>query len=101
MSDIIRIQKEIAVSLFLGPCTLKELKDRDFLKSKSQWGVNMLIGLLEKKGAIYYKGNIIHTRKKWAKENLHEWDLDFRSEKEKEQAGWTKFKKDIVNKYGL
>lgn len=101
MSELSRLKKDIAASLFLAPCDIDELLKRDFLRNKSRYGVDILISILEKDGAIFYKGEILCIRKKWAKKNLEEYDLDFRTKKQKERTGWSEFKKIVVDKFGL
>lgn len=98
MSDLIELRNDIAASLFLLPCAESELFERDFLKSKSNYGIQLFIRRLEQLGAIYYKGEIMHIKKKWAKENLKGYELDFRTDKEKYVDGLSDFERAV---YGL
>ena len=67
----------IAASLYIKPCTEKELSNRDFLKNTSFYGIQRMVHRLENLDAIYYRKDIIHVKKEWAKKNLQEYDLDF------------------------
>lgn len=67
----IELQDLILKSLMITPCTEKEIKQRDFLKQTSVYGVGLTIQRLENLGAIYYKkgSDVMHVSKKWIKEN--------------------------------
>ncbi len=60
MSDLIELRNDIAASLFLLPCKEEELFERDFLKNKSQYGIQLFIRRLEQLDALYYKGDVMH-----------------------------------------
>lgn len=90
MGQLKDFENILAASVFLMPFTEKELTER--FKNYSSYGVFKCIQPLEKE-AIYYKGDIMHINKKWAKENLKGFELDFRSNKEKEMDGMTDFAK--------
>jgi len=96
MNKIKELKHDIATSLFLRPCTLKELLDRDFLKSKSEYGISIILNMLEKDGAVYWKGETIHTKKNWAKNNLKDRDLDFSTPREKYINGLTPFARKVL-----
>lgn len=96
--EIKELRELIAVSLFLCPCTEEELSERDFLKNYSLYGIGMQLQRLDYLGATYYKGDIIHIKKSWAKKNLKGYELDFRTEREKEIDGMTDFARAV---YGL
>ena len=53
---------------------------------------------LENDGAIYYKSEVMHVKREWAKKNLTEYEFDFRSEKQKYIDGLTPFARQV---YGL
>ena len=98
MSDLIELRNDIAALLFLLPCKKEELFERDFLKNKSQYGIQLFIRRLEQLDALYYKGEVMHIKKKWAKENLKEYEIDFRTDKEKYIDGLSEFERAV---YGL
>ena len=98
MSELREMRNDIAASLFLLPCTFEELMKRDFLKNKSEYGVQHFIRDLERVDAVYYKVETIHIKKKWAKENLQEYEIDFRTDKERYIDGMTDFERSV---YGL
>lgn len=95
--ELKELRELIAVSLFLYPCTEKELATRDFLKNISYYGIGMQLQKLDFLGATFYdKNDIIHIRKNWAKKNLKDHDLDFRTEKEKLIDSLTPFAKAVL-----
>lgn len=98
MSEIKELKHDIATSLFLCPCEINELLDRDFLKNKSEYGVSILVKMLEQDEAIYYKGEVMHIKKAWAKKNLKDRELDFRTEREKYIDSLTPFARSV---YGI
>lgn len=83
MSQIRELKHDIATSLFLCPCKIDELLDRYFLKNKSKYGISILLNMLEQDGAMYWKGETMHIKKAWAKKNLKERELDFRTDRQK------------------
>jgi|SRR5690606_34422704 len=87
------LRELIAVSLFLIPCTEEELQNRDFLKNVSPYGIGMQLQRLDYLNATFYKGDIIHIKKAWAKKNLKSYGLDFRSERDKILDSMTPFAK--------
>lgn len=52
------LQELIAVSLYIKPCKIKELKQRDFLNNISITGIDVCLQSLESKGAVKYIGSI-------------------------------------------
>lgn len=96
--EIKELREYIAVSLFLCPCTEEELGKRDFLKTISNYGIGMQLQKLDFLEATYYKGDIIHIKKSWAKKNLKSHNLDFRSKKQKYIDGLSDFARSV---YGL
>ena len=94
--EIKELRERIAVSLFLGPCTEEELGNREFLKTISIYGIGRMLQRLDHLGATYYKGDVIHIKKSWAKKNLSEYELDFRTEREKMIDGMTDFAKGVL-----
>ncbi len=88
---------DIAASIFISPCTEDEFMKRDIVKNKAKYAVQRLIMILEK-DAIYYKGEKMFVYKEWAKKKLKDYDLDFRSKKEKELDGLSQFARNV---YGL
>lgn len=97
MKEIKQLKLDIAASLYIAPCNIDELCQRDFLKSKSKYGIERIIMLLEK-DALYYKGDIMHIKKKWAKKHLQHYELDFRTKKEKYMDSLTPFAKSLMKK---
>ena len=76
MSDILELQKEIAASLYMKPATLAELMSRDFLKNRSEEGVDRLLMAMENKNWIFCKSEVYHTRPKFAKsKEMKEYEL--------------------------
>ena len=63
------LQDLILVSLMIIPCTELELKDREFLKNISEYGIDLCLNDLDRKNAIYYKKEKIFVSKKWIKKN--------------------------------
>ena len=98
MSELTELRNDIAASLYYIPCKEKELFSREFLKSKSIYGLQLIIRRLENLNAIYYKKEVIHVNKKWAKKNLKEYNIDFRTDKEKYIDGLSDFARSV---YGL
>lgn len=96
MGKLIDLKNDIACSIFLRPCIEDELYKRDFLKSLSNYGIGRLIMGLESCGALYYKGDLMYIKKEWAKKHLVEYELDFRTEKQKELEGMTSFAKAVL-----
>ena len=76
MGDLQQLKKDIAASIYMQPCTEEELSQRDFLKNVSFYGVQRLVMSLEQ-DAIYYRGEVLHVYKKWAKKHLTEYELNF------------------------
>lgn len=95
MSQIKELKLDIAASLFLYPCDYEELRNRDFLKTKSDYGIELMLSFLENDGASYIKKNKIHIKKSWAKKNLKEYGLDFRTDREKEIDSMSDFAKQV------
>lgn len=93
MNQIKEFRLEIACSIYLIPCTENDLIKR-LGKNYSVYFIGRSIIELEKEG-IYYKGDIMHINKKWAKKNLKNFDLDFRTKKEKEHDSLTCFAKQL------
>lgn len=97
--EIKELRELIAVSLYLSPCTEKDLGNRDFLKTISEYGIGRQLQRLDYLGATYYdKNDLIHIKKSWAKKNLKGYDIDFRTDKEKKLDGMTDFARSV---YGL
>lgn len=101
MGSLKDLKNDIAASLYIKPATERELSDRDFLKTTSFYGVQRLVMWLEKEDAVYYKGDVIHVKKKWAKKNLQSYDLDFSTKKEKELIGMTEFARQVYKNQSL
>ena len=97
MTQVQQLTLDIAASIFLCPCTENELMERDFLKNYWLGNIQRLIMRLEK-DAIYYKGETMFIYKKWAKKNLKGYELDFKSQREKDIDSMTDFAKNV---YGL
>lgn len=75
MSELRELRNDIAASIFMQPCTLEILMKRDFLSNISEYGIQYSIKDLERVDAIYYREEIMHVKKKWAKENLQEYEF--------------------------
>ncbi len=95
-NEIKELRVQIAVSLFLCPCTEEELGRRDFLKKISYYGIGMQLQKLDYLDATFYKGDVIHIKKEWAKQNLKGYDLDFRTDKQKIIDSMTPFAKSVL-----
>lgn len=98
MNKIKELKLDIAASLYLSPCTEEELFKREFLKNRDKWLLQRFIMWLEK-DAIYYVGEVMHIKKDWAKKNLKEYELDFRTEKQKYLDGLTPFAREVYKKF--
>lgn len=97
--SITEIKEEIAASLWMKPRTEVELyQTLDICKNMAFWVYQRMIQQLETDGAIYYKGEKMNIYKEWAISNLKDYELDFRTEKEKELDGMTDFAKDLKKK---
>jgi len=57
------LKELIIYSLGSSPCGAKELKERDFLKNISEYGVESMLSILENKGKIYFKGGKFYAYK--------------------------------------
>lgn len=66
MGEINTILKEMAASIYMKPCTFDELRKRDFMRGKSEYGVNVLTNMLLQKDWCYMKKDVFYTRKKFA-----------------------------------
>lgn len=95
MNELRQLRNDIAASLYLSPCGLETLANRDFLKGSSMRGIDGICDLLDKAHAMYFKGERMFIKKDWAKNNLHEYELDFRTKREKELDGMTSFAKAV------
>lgn len=68
MGSVTGLMDMICNSLLSKPCTEEELFNRDFLKSRSRYGISKILQMLEMDGKIYYKGDILHAYKETEKE---------------------------------
>jgi hypothetical protein len=98
MTELTELKHDIATSLFVCPCNEEELCERDFLKNKSNYGIDILVRMLHKDDALYYKSDKMHIKRKWAKKNLKDRELDFRTDRQKYLDGLTPFAREV---YGL
>lgn len=57
MNGFRQLYCDIAASLFHKPATYNELRSRDFLKTKSDYGIGRCIQELERRGWLYYRGS--------------------------------------------
>jgi hypothetical protein len=96
MSSIKELEELITVNLYMSPCTEEELAGRDFLNGIALFNVQRMVCHLEKE-AIYYIGDVLHIYKEWAKKNLKGYELDFRSDRQKEIDGMSDFAKTALN----
>ena len=88
MSEFRDIIDTICASLWFKEATAEELKQREFLKNTSLFGIERLLHMAENKGLIYFKKDTAYCYKKTAKElnkKGYELDLkeDFRSDFQK------------------
>lgn len=95
MRGLKEVKCDIAASLFMMPCSEKELHSRDFVKGMAFYSLQRILQYMENDGIIRYEGNIIHTNKSWAKKNLKDYELDFRTEKQKLLDSMTPFAKEV------
>ena len=72
MNEILQVQLDILASIDAKPCTLIELGDREFLKSKTSFGIEWSVSELEQKGYIKEVGKKLYSVKKKAKQVLIE-----------------------------
>jgi len=98
MTEIKHQRLDIAASIFILPCTEEELMKRYLCKNKSLESVQRIIMRLENDGVIYYKNEVMHVKREWAKKNLTEYEFDFSSEKQKYIDSLTPFARQV---YGL
>lgn len=76
MSDIIQLQKDIVSSIYTIPCTLEELVKRDFLKNRSEIGIDRVLMVMENKNWIYFRSGKYHAYKKFAlSKEMSEYEL--------------------------
>lgn len=62
------LKDEILKSLLIEPCSESTLEKRDFLKSRSTYGISRIIQQLETDGAIFYKDSkseIMHVKRSY------------------------------------
>lgn len=93
---MLEIIKDIAASLYLAPCTFDELKEREAFKTKSEYGLWSFVQILKRRDAIVgHPDEGMRIKKSWAKENLQDYDLDFRTPKQKWLDSLSQFKMDL------
>ncbi len=81
MSIIREIIDDICASLWMEEATAEELKQREFLKTTSLYGIEMFLQMAENKGLIYFKGEKAYCYKKTAKDlNKKGYDLDLKED---------------------
>ena len=68
MSEIRDIIDTICASLWFKEATAEELKQREFLKNTSLFGIEKFLQMAENKGLIYFKKDTAYCYKKTAKE---------------------------------
>lgn len=95
-SQVREFKNDIATSLFVSPCTIDDLVKRDFLIDIFVGHVERFVMFLENDGALYYRGEVMHIKKQWAKDNLADRELDFRTKRQRELEGMTDFKKAVL-----
>lgn len=88
---------EICASLWMKPASSEQLKEREFLKTTSLYGIELLLQMAENKNLIYCKGEKYYCFKKTAKElNIKGFELyikeEYLSEFEKSFRKSNKFK---------
>ncbi|QKX04870.1 hypothetical protein HN014_08050 [Aquimarina sp. TRL1] len=96
MNELTTLRNDIAALIYAKPCDFDDLCAREMLANKSQYGIQLLVRRLYNLDALYYKGEKMYIKKKWAKENLKDYDLDFRSEREKYIDGLSDFEKYVL-----
>jgi len=76
MSVLLELKTSIAASIFMSPCTEEVLMSRNFLQGLSCEEIKSLIMSLETEGVLFYRGNTMRVKKKWAASNLSDYELD-------------------------
>lgn len=75
-SSVLRLQRDIAASLFMEPATLEELRTRDFLRHYSEESVDRMLMRMESKGWIFINPQgRYQTYKKIAATELADYEL--------------------------
>ena len=69
------IKERVAASIYILPCTLDDLLQRDFLKGYSEYSVDRILQMLENDKWVYQRGEVYHTYKKIAENELSEYEL--------------------------
>lgn len=72
MNELTEFKFDILASIDMVPCTLEELKNRNFLKNKSEFGICWAISCLIKDGYIRQTGNKLLSYKAKSKKVLTE-----------------------------
>ena len=73
---LLRLEKDIAASLYMAPATLDELCERDFLEYIADFNVDRILMKLENKGWIFVnREGKYQTYKKVASRELSEHEL--------------------------
>lgn len=81
MSTIREIIDNICASLWIKEGTAEELKQREFLKNTSLFGIEKFLQMAENKGLIYYTNETAFCYKKTAKElNKKGYELDLKED---------------------
>ena len=72
MNELLELQYDVLASIDCKPCTLEELRGRDFLKSKSWYAAEWSISQLIQAGYVKEVGNKLYSVKRKAKKVLME-----------------------------
>ena len=81
MSAITEKIDDICASLWVKSATAEQLKERDFCKNTSLYGIHTFLQMAENKGLIYFKGEKAYCYKKTAKElNKKGYELDLKED---------------------
>lgn len=81
MSAISEKIDDICASLWIKGATAEQLKDREFCKNTSLYGLHAFLQMAENKGLIYFKGEKAYCYKKTAKAlNKKGYELDLKED---------------------
>lgn len=71
-------RRDTLATLWLSPCTLEELHERDFVKHLTQIALDALVRHLIGEGLIYEtKSGVLKAYKEAAKRELVEYEIEF------------------------
>jgi len=73
--ELLELKKDTAASLYIIPCTFKELAERDFLRNKSHYGIQIMVDILLRDHWVYKKGEKLCVYKGIAESKLKDYEL--------------------------